>query len=227
MNDFDDLDQLKRDVGPGLLTALREVASQIKPEDMPRLDSGEGLMGYVRSPSLERPLPDSPHRAPRRGALVIGAVSVAAAVVAVALFARPTRGASPVQTPTTTAAPTTISTSYLQDIPSGKRTLLPAGLVGGVPSPDGTRVAVVSTCTESPSASGNELSVGDIDGSDLHTIVPPDGRTITHPSWSPDGTKVVYGKARRSQQPWPPLQRAVRRRRCHGCPQPAHTRSPV
>ncbi len=51
MNEVDDLDQLKRDFGPALLTALRQVASQIKPEDMPRLDSGEILMGYVTSPS--------------------------------------------------------------------------------------------------------------------------------------------------------------------------------
>ncbi|HTN79726.1 MAG TPA: hypothetical protein VMK16_08630 [Acidimicrobiales bacterium] len=209
MNDFDDLDLLEHDFGPGLRTALHRVATQIRPEDMPELHSGEVLLGYVSSESRERPLPEEPRRVPRRGALLLGSVAVAAAVVAVALVAQPSHHPAPaVQAatttsapapPTTTSAPTTFTippqqppaaaSTFLLDIPSGKWRPLPSALLRGVASPDGTRVVALSPC---PCAQGNEMSIGNIDGSDLHTLLAPDGTTIADASWSPDGTKIVY-----------------------------------
>ncbi len=169
MNDFDDLDQLERDFGPALRTGLREIASQVKPNDVPRLDSGEILTGYVGSPSVERLPSEESTRGPRRGALLIGALAVAAAVVAVAILNRPSQDASPIQSPTTTSAPASSTTtsppvptqfkssSFLLDVATGTRSPLPAGLVEGfslsdmsvsdyVPSPDGTRVVAWNWC---------------------------------------------------------------------------------
>ena len=82
---------------------------------------------------------------------------------------------------------------------------MPAGLAEGfsrsdtyvsgyVPSPDGTRVIAFIECASplTSCAGGGQMAVGNIDGSDVRTITPPDFRRVREARWSPDGTKIVF-----------------------------------
>jgi Tol biopolymer transport system component len=95
--------------------------------------------------------------------------------------------------------------SYLLNVESGETSPLPAGLEEGfslsgtyvfgyVPSPDGTRVIAVNECAwpRVGCAGSGRIAVGNIDGSHVRTITPPDGAKAGWAGWSPDGNRIVY-----------------------------------
>lgn len=91
-------------------------------------------------------------------------------------------------------APTTVdllTKPHFLDLETGEATLLPESLEGGyayVASPDGGRVVY----EEGPGCEVAQLTVANIDGTDLQTIEAPKGHIICGARWSPDGTKLVY-----------------------------------
>jgi Tol biopolymer transport system component len=79
---------------------------------------------------------------------------------------------------------------FFLDLETRERAPLPENVAGGepyTPSPDGTRVAYTTCCpTEGVKA------VANIDGTDVRTLVAPEGLRYTGPWWSPDGSKLLY-----------------------------------
>ena len=126
----------------------------------------------------------------------------------------PTTTSAPVRFPpapsttTTLPVPTHWKASSYQlhdDDGTWERSPLSAGLVEGfrlsdanvtayVPSPDGTRVLAFYGCSSAltPCAGDRRVAVGNINGTEVRMITPPDGRLAATPSWSPDSTKIVY-----------------------------------
>jgi hypothetical protein len=87
-------------------------------------------------------------------------------------------------------APETISGPFLLDLQTGEKTPLPENLAGGynyVASPDGTQLVYGTCCS-----GADVLTVANIDGTDAHTLDPPEGLNYYGARWSPDGTKLVY-----------------------------------
>jgi Tol biopolymer transport system component len=130
----------------------------------------------------------------------VGAFAAAAAIALVAVACTPeTRGedaatrASEAQTSaqeSPTVAPETISGPFYLDLQTGERTPLPENLGGGyiyAASPDGARLALNTCCS-----AADVMTVANIDGTEARTLKPPEGLNYYGPSWSPDGTKLVY-----------------------------------
>ncbi len=63
-----------------------------------------------------------------------------------------------------------------------------------VPSPDRNTWFAFIGCKKAPAPCEGDwrMAVGNIDGSDVRTITPPGGRWASTPSWSPDGSRIVY-----------------------------------
>lgn len=67
-------------------------------------------------------------------------------------------------------------------------------------SPDGSRIAFARITGESPAGQEEALYVMDVDGSDLHAVVPPTPG-LEHPDWSPDGTVLSFNIAPEAAAP--------------------------
>jgi Tol biopolymer transport system component len=130
----------------------------------------------------------------------IGAFAVAAAIglaaIAVILETRAGEDTKTTAGQPSTVAPGSSSGPFLLDLRTGKRTPLPANLAGGVsyvPSPDGTRLLIL-TCHGQPCSNNKEdvTTVANIDGTDARMLRSPEGLNYYGARWSPDGTKIVY-----------------------------------
>lgn len=99
-----------------------------------------------------------------------------------------------------------VSRPYLLNVETGERTRMAEGLVSPtadafVPSPDGTRLAF-ATCKNTPCSSRrDELTVANIDGTDVRSLVSLGSADATYKvetpnvsvaRWSPDGSKLLY-----------------------------------
>jgi Tol biopolymer transport system component len=93
---------------------------------------------------------------------------------------------------TPSTAPETATGAFLLDLATAETTPLPESLAEGatyVASPDGGRLAY----TRQPYVPGGSLEIANLDGTDVRTIEPSEGRTISDGArWSPDGTMLVY-----------------------------------
>jgi Tol biopolymer transport system component len=129
----------------------------------------------------------------RRRRRRLGAFAVAAAIgvaaVALVLVSNQSQDASTAADEVPTIAPpATSSEAFLLDLRTGDMTPLPKELRGGDDyrvSPDGTMFAYTRS---TPSA---RLYVADVDGAGVHEV-PTGGLEPNGPSWSPDGSLLVY-----------------------------------
>jgi Tol biopolymer transport system component len=123
----------------------------------------------------------------------IGAFAVAAAIALVAVVLivanRPgNKQTLPGATPSPTPLPE-VSTASLVDLQTGTVTPLRDPIQIGTTystSPDGTMFAYAPCCT-----SNNPVFVADIDGTDVRGLT-PEGIDGFGPTWSPDGSTLVY-----------------------------------
>ena len=119
----------------------------------------------------------------KAGALaLVAAIGVAAVVFAIRLAGEEDRSQPAVQ-PTPDGA-------YKIDLNTGEMTPLPESLTGGWSypvSPDGTRFAYNLSSPDS----GGRLYVADVDGAVVHEV-PTGPLDAQGPSWSPDGSLLVY-----------------------------------
>ena len=201
MNDFGDLDELERELGPALRLALRRAADQITDDPQGR----DSLMSYLQTSPDEQIAPHpSPGGGRRRLVVVVAAIAaVAAIIIAAILLASRDDESAPVDQPTdvTTgeSVPTTVvapaggvQPPYVLDLGTGERTPLPEtiadpSVVSYVPSPDGTQLAFYTCC------SGDDvMTIANPDGSSAQEVAPSPGLNAYGPAWSPDGTKLVY-----------------------------------
>jgi Tol biopolymer transport system component len=118
------------------------------------------------------------------GALgLVAAIMVGAAVFAIRLAGEEDRSQLAVQP---TPPP---ETAYTIDLNTGEMTPLPESLTGGFSypvSPDGTMFAYNRASPDS----GGRLYVADVDGAVVREV--PTGDLAQGPSWSPDGSLLVY-----------------------------------
>jgi hypothetical protein len=200
VNDFGDLDELERELGPSLRLALRRAADQITDDRQGR----DSLMSYLDTNPDERITPrETPGRGRRRVVVIVTAIAAAAAIIiaAIVLGSRDDESA-PVDEPavvtTSATAPTSIAPAgavpppYFLDLGTGERTPLAdeiadASVVSYVPSPDGTQLAFYTCC-----GGDDVMTIANADGSGTQEVVPSPGLNAYGPSWSPDGTKLVY-----------------------------------
>ena len=98
MNDFGDLDELERELGPSLRLALRRAADQITDDPQGR----DSLMSYLDTSPDEQITPrQTPGGGRRRVVVIVAAIAAAAAIViaAIVLVSRDDESA-PVEQPT-------------------------------------------------------------------------------------------------------------------------------
>ena len=156
---------------------LREVFEMTTKQIEPNLDSW-------------RKQEERQHRSARRrkmGALAVAAVIAIAAAIGIAWSIGTGREGTPAERP----APPLASGKYpyMVTIGSSDTTELPRSLVSGHAfpvSPDGTRFAFGPCCDP-----GARVSVVDVDGSNPR-VVTPRGLDAFGPSWSPDGSSLLY-----------------------------------
>jgi dipeptidyl aminopeptidase/acylaminoacyl peptidase len=137
----------------------------------------------------------------RIGAFAVAAVIAVVAIVVVVTTRSGTGTRTPAHQPSITPtpgpsgrAPAVSGKPFFLDVDTGELTPLPATLAGGysyVPSPDGTKLAFDSR-TGGGCTSTVGITVANLDGSGVRTITSPTGLSLCSPSWSPDGTKLVY-----------------------------------
>jgi dipeptidyl aminopeptidase/acylaminoacyl peptidase len=199
-----DLDDLERELGPALRSALHRVAAHITVAPEAPMTEGK-LMTYIKTPTEHEPTSDR-NGGRRRpiGFIAVAVLAAAALVLAVIALARSGQDdGSPADEPVATTAPPTPTTSgasaaipsdapYFLDLDTGEKTPLPDSLVkGSVPgyvvSPDRTRFMFNTCCTED-----DLMSIANADGTEVEDLAAADGSGRYVGRWSPDGTKIVY-----------------------------------
>ncbi len=161
---------------------------------------------------LQRELAPAVRHRRRRLATVVGGVATVAALAAVIVVANPTEDDSAPAPPADNTAPpppaTEVAQPFYFDLTTGEITELGAGPLGDLLendpstsfttyyrlSPIGEQLAW-STCDRSNDngcSPTDRMGLANLDGSDISAWRLPGGLNGYNPSWSADGTKIVY-----------------------------------